>query len=301
MTREPKCAEWARLAAVDPAGTAGSYRGYVLVEWPLPWPRDVGEVGELQPLVAVLRDSGLRLQAVCGPGGRDELSRIVVYRQPIDDGWSWRATGVERLVPLSNLVQEAIDLVATNDGRATPGTDVLICGHGRRDVCCGSKGIQLVNHLQAGGALGSDVRLWRTSHLGGHRFAPTAVILPDATLWAFLDERSLAAIVQRNGDLRAACAGYRGCSALPSAAAQAVERAVLLELGWSLFDCHRRAAQVAPGRLRFDVRGADGEISTWHAIVSDGRHLPVPQCGESPDAAIERVAEVVVASLRRVA
>ena len=301
MTREPKCAEWARLAAVDPVGTAGSYAGYVLIEWPLPWPRDVGEVGELQPLVAALRGSGLRLQAVCAPGTRGDLNRVVVYRQLSDDGWSRTASGVERLVPLSTLVDEAIDLIATNDGYVTGGTDVLVCGHGRRDVCCGSKGIQLINRLHAGGELGRDVRLWRTSHLGGHRFAPTAVILPDATLWAFLDERSLAAIVRRRADLPSACAGYRGCSALPSAVAQAVERAVLLELGWSLFECHRRAVQLGPGRLRFDVRAANGEISAWHATVAEGRSLPVPQCGEPPDAAIERVAEVIVTSLRRVA
>jgi hypothetical protein len=299
MTREPKCAEWARSSAVDPSGTAGSYTGYVLVEWPLPWPRDVGEVGDLQPLVTALRGTGLRLQAVCAAEGRGDRTRVAVYRQPSHDGWSRRAIGVERLVHSSTLVDEAIDLVETSDGDVTGGIDVLICGHGRRDVCCGSKGIKLVDRVQGSGGLGRDVRLWRTSHLGGHRFAPTALVLPDATLWAFLDDQSLTAIVHRTGDLPASCAGYRGCSALPSPGAQAVERAVLLELGWSMLDASRRAVHVEPGRIRFEVRSANGEITTWDATVVEGRHMPIPQCGEPPEAATDYQAEVIVSSLTR--
>ncbi|MHB8464027.1 MAG: sucrase ferredoxin [Acidimicrobiales bacterium] len=301
MTREPRCAEWARSFAADPAGTAGSYTGYVLIEWPLPWPKDVGQIRELQPLVAALRGTGLRLQAVCAAEGRGERNRVVVYRQQSDDGWCRRADGVERLADWSTVVDEAIDLVATHDGETTKGTDVLICGHGRRDVCCGSRGVQLVSRVLGGGGLGRDVRIWRTTHLGGHRFAPTALVLPDATSWAFLDERSLAAVVHRTGDPKAVAGGYRGCSGLRSPAAQAVERAVLVELGWSVLDADRRAVHLEPGGLRFDVRGADGEIATWNATLVEGRNLPVPDCGERPDAATERSTELIVASLLRVA
>ena len=40
-----------------------------------------------------------------------------------------------------------------------------------------------------------DVRLWRTSHTGGHRFAPTAIALPSASLWAWADAALLAQVV----------------------------------------------------------------------------------------------------------
>ncbi len=52
---------------------------------------------------------------------------------------------------------------------------VLICTHGRRDRCCAKFGMPIYNALQA--ELGDAV--WQTTHLGGHRFAPTLLTLPD--------------------------------------------------------------------------------------------------------------------------
>jgi len=52
---------------------------------------------------------------------------------------------------------------------------VLICTHGRRDRCCAKFGIPVTLALRA--ELGDTV--WQTTHLGGHRFAPTLVTLPD--------------------------------------------------------------------------------------------------------------------------
>jgi hypothetical protein len=33
-----RCSAFARAEGLDPAGTAGSYRGYVVLDVPLPWP-----------------------------------------------------------------------------------------------------------------------------------------------------------------------------------------------------------------------------------------------------------------------
>lgn len=76
--------------------------------------------------------------------------------------------------------------------------DVLICTHGRRDVCCGKFGTALA--LRAEKVLrGTGVRIRRTSHLGGHRFAPTALVLPEGTLWAFADDDLLVRLIERSG------------------------------------------------------------------------------------------------------
>jgi hypothetical protein len=53
-----------RSEGLDPIGTAGCYRGFLLVEVPLPWPRDVGEIEELAVVVGVARQRDLRLQAI---------------------------------------------------------------------------------------------------------------------------------------------------------------------------------------------------------------------------------------------
>ena len=43
------------------------------------------------------------------------------------------------------------------------------------------------------------MRLWRTSHTGGHRFAPTFIVLPFATLWAWADPLLLRRVVAQEG------------------------------------------------------------------------------------------------------
>jgi hypothetical protein len=72
-----------------------------------------------------------------------------------------------------------------------PGTPVrepllLICTHGRRDVCCAVDGRALVTSVLAGNPE-MEPYVWESSHLGGHRFAPTALVLPTGYLYGRLD------------------------------------------------------------------------------------------------------------------
>ena len=55
---------------------------------------------------------------------------------------------------------------------------------------------------------GPDVR--RVSHLGGHRFAPTALVFPSGTAWANPDSRSLVDITSRDGEIGTMLDRYRG-------------------------------------------------------------------------------------------
>lgn len=48
---------------------------------------------------------------------------------------------------------------------------LFVCTNGKRDTCCAVNGLAIVR------ALNSD-RVLETTHLGGHRFAPTALLLP---------------------------------------------------------------------------------------------------------------------------
>ena len=70
----PLCAQWTREHQVDPVGTIGSYRCFLLVEWPLPWPRDIGDIPDLQPLVEKVARAEGRLQALV-PKNEDDARR----------------------------------------------------------------------------------------------------------------------------------------------------------------------------------------------------------------------------------
>jgi hypothetical protein len=56
---------------------------------------------------------------------------------------------------------------------AAPPT-LLICTNGQRDLCCARFGMSVYRSFAG---LAPD-RAWRTTHLGGHRFSPTSVLLP---------------------------------------------------------------------------------------------------------------------------
>ena len=60
----------------------------------------------------------------------------------------------------------------------------LVCAHAKRDRCCAIGGRPIAAAL-AGELPGL---VWECSHLGGHRFAPTALMLPLGAVYARLDE-----------------------------------------------------------------------------------------------------------------
>lgn len=59
---------------------------------------------------------------------------------------------------------------------AAPATTpwVLVCGNGRRDMCCAKHGTAVYRAL----AGRRDAEVWLSNHQGGHRFAANTVVLP---------------------------------------------------------------------------------------------------------------------------
>ena len=57
---------------------------------------------------------------------------------------------------------------------------ILVCTHGSRDKCCGMLGGALFHELNTKSEREGlhQNSVWQVSHLGGHRFAPTMIILP---------------------------------------------------------------------------------------------------------------------------
>jgi len=64
--------------------------------------------------------------------------------------------------------------------RANPVT--LVCTNGNRDICCALDGRKLINALEARGEVA-----WESTHLGGHRFTPNRLTLPDGRMYGGID------------------------------------------------------------------------------------------------------------------
>ncbi|MGZ4681198.1 MAG: sucrase ferredoxin [Acidimicrobiales bacterium] len=306
----PRCADWAREVGVDPVGTAVHARGWLLLDWPLPWPRDVAEIAALEPVRAAIAGTGIRVQLMVPPPDADRWSVVVHELGPGDDGWfsGYRRRAVS--VEPAHLIATALDLVtgandandANDANEADPlvdpaVTDVLLCGHGSRDRCCGSMGTALAVAAQAEG-----LAVRRTSHTGGHRFAPTGLLLPQGTAWAFLDDDALTRIISASGPVDDLLDRYRGSVALASPQRQAAERAVFGVVGWPWLQHRRRAVPLDgvgtdEGRVLVEAIDPAGRHRSWTVEVAAGRRLPVPECGRDPATAPKSETEVAVTSL----
>jgi hypothetical protein len=292
-----RCSAVTRAAGVDPIGSAGSYDGFVLVEHPLPWGRDISEQPALAGLVAALeaapgrwRVQGLVPEDPAGP------RRIIVFRR------SEPFTGYERAEATAgpgDLAAVAVGLMAGSGGETEPGTDVLVCTHGRRDVCCGTTGTSLWKELtERLHVFDGSVRLWRTSHTGGHRYAPTGAVFPSGQYWAWLDAELLRRIVQRRGEAAGVAAHYRGSAAMPGPAAQAVEREAFAAEGWAWLDYRRRGRETPDGTSAVvEFERPDGSRGTYEGTVVVERMVPVPVCGEPIEAATKAEPEIRVVDL----
>ncbi len=66
-------------------------------------------------------------------------------------------------------------------GRPVSEPTLLLCTNGARDRCCALLARPLLDRL-------ASTATWEASHLGGHRFAPTALRLPDRVAFGRLGE-----------------------------------------------------------------------------------------------------------------
>ena len=118
------------------------------------------------------RIGGARLQLIRRPQACTGVTVIAA-----DTGGKQPRAFSLRLDTLADLLD--VDIVALFEGGAgaEPVDEpvVLVCTHGIRDRCCAVEGIPVYNAL----AERTDGHVWQTTHLGGHRFAATLVVLPE--------------------------------------------------------------------------------------------------------------------------
>jgi hypothetical protein len=337
-----RCAAVHGSTGADPAGSAPNWDAIVVVEVPLPWPKDItsappfssfaGEPGGIllgpdgrrwRPQGVVPREgdgggpaegeppSGVRVMAFErspeGGGTPDDGRTPDGGRAPGDDGRAGPFQRREWCVPdldaaaalvaaLLGAEPDAVRAFAEHRDDPDPCTvDLLVCTHGTRDVCCGGTGAAVLSELV--GALGGEevggLRVWRTSHAGGHRFAATAVSLPDGTAWAHLGADVAAAVLRRDRPAGEVAPHCRGAVTLEGAVAQVADREGLRRHGWRWLDQDRVATVVAHER--------DTLATTVEVLAEDGtgvrvrveldRHIPMPTCGvvEGPEFTTEPV------------
>jgi hypothetical protein len=155
---------------------------------------------------------------------------------------------------------------------------LLVCTNGRRDVCCAVKG----RPVALGAAALHPGRVWEVTHTSGHRFAPTAVLLPAGTLHGHLDVAAAGELLRAAEQGATVLRGSRGRSTWPPPA-QVAELAVREEHGVLGLDALDVVAHEQTGERSWatEVRHLDGR--TWRVQVEsrDSAVLRSESCGKA--------------------
>lgn len=298
------CSVLSATLAEPSYGSATTATSWLALEQPGPWGRQAATESHLDHelggwLEARLSAAGGRLALIRSPGMHVDDHhggpRRVLVASCVP-GAEWLLTGpLDSPQVLAGLDFEAL---SAGDAEATmssvPGLvasaepHLLVCTNGRRDVCCAVRGRPVAAAIAADRA----GRVWETSHTGGHRYAPTALLLPSGVMLARLDPAAALEALDAagRGELPAGLHGPvhdRGRSALPPAV-QTAQSAVRAQTGETRLDA------LTPGAARphdgenvwlVDVTHADGRawrVTVCRSVVGPDRpescaKAPVPQ------------------------
>lgn len=279
-----RCSVQTAALGEHPAGSAGFARRVILVELPLPWPKKIDQHDLLSGLD--IGDKTVKLLGIRSSEATQlDRHRIICWeRTEPFRGFQRTEAMVDRSEIVSMVqsisdtgpaaISEPLEIAATTQ-------DLLICTHGTRDRCCGQLGTRL--HIDLDCAFAPDVRMWRTSHTGGHRFAPTGIHFPQGTTWSTLTPELTVAIVEQSLPTNRLTSHYRGNLGVHGRPAQIAEGAVFLEQGWSWLDTERTVdvAETEDVLAIATVRSADHETTV---TMRKQEAIPVPTCGEDLDA-----------------
>lgn len=124
--------------------------------------------------------------------------------------------------------------------------EMLVCTHGNVDVACARFGNPIYKMLRYEYAKDSQLRVWRCSHFGGHKFAPTLADFPDGHYWGHLEPDMLDQLVYRYGDVTRLRPFYRGWGGL-NPLEQVAEREIWMTEGWDWLSSRRQGKTINKG------------------------------------------------------
>lgn len=303
MTHQPPdsaqlCSRLSRAADEQAVGSAAEASCWVVLEQDGPWGARAAIESRLDP------DFGARMDAaVTAVGGRFALMRepgahvdrhrghrrLLIAGGPVEAPWLVHGT-VERPERLLDLPVDSLGdpspakvLTALPDLRIATGPVLLVCTNGKRDRCCAMVGRPVAETAHRA----RPKQVFETTHLGGHRFATTAVMLPSGHTYARLDPQSVEQVLAEaeRGLVPAVLADeahYRGRSGL-TRPQQVAEHAYRVARDDRRLPGPVVGEAVPIGTDHWDVRvGSGAERVGIRVARSVGDRLRPESCGKDP-------------------
>ncbi|MBD2677485.1 MULTISPECIES: sucrase ferredoxin [Nostoc] len=294
------CSLVSKANGEDLIGTAGTCEHWLIMEVPQPWPQEIFQknpiiksvIGLFQELIF---QHGVNLKPILIAPDREYshpgFTRIFYYYRPATLFSQFEKQ--EFVVPESKaadlltaifqqLIQQPNNLSQfqqyqqqTNDIR-----ELMVCTHAQVDLACGRFGTPIYRQLRKEYAPVSNekLRVWQTTHFGGHQFAPTLIDLPQGSLWGHLEPDVLDLLVQQNGSVFGLRQYYRGWTGL-SKFEQIAECEIWMQSGWNWLN-YLKAGKV----LAMEKDGNWAEVRIDFALpdgsTSGAYEATIEVCGE---------------------
>ena len=276
----PFCSDLARQRGEPLFASAVHVDVWFLLEYEGAWTAQATADNDLPPATQrwlqaqlALTDRG-RLQFIKRAAGRPEAGLtffVALAREAKPLLYEFRPADYEAL--------QQLDLAPLLNGDGSAVADrlrltplYLVCTNGKRDRCCARDGLALYQALAE--RVGSAA--WQTTHLGGHRFAPTLISFPEGAVYGRLAPADVDSFIRTQARGRLAPAHLRGRSCYP-APAQAAAHFLRSQRGlneWASFRLLELSeeAQRPDGTARWTVRFEEAESGRIHRL-SVGRTL----------------------------
>ncbi len=296
-----KCAAFSKSAGEIAVGSAAGWDRCLIIETPRPW---AGNVETSITFPAAVMET-LDMAAKAGNDTRllcvapdDEytdpgLSTVMLLSRPDTHFSTYDKHDYQAPREAVPALVEA--LLRRNGGldafeqyrRHTSGVrDVLVCTHGSRDNCCASLGYPVYQTLRRRLApeRNGGMRVWQSSHLGGHRFAPNILDLPTGRSWVRPEEDDLEALIDQTRPASDVAHLYRGWSGLHTPYEQVVEQAILAQQGWSWTrrdaagEVTRKSGDGRRAEVRISYADDDGRQRAYEAVVEQTEDAPRIDC-----------------------
>jgi hypothetical protein len=304
-----RCATVSRSLDEPLSGTAPTATTWLLLEQPGPWGVEALTSSHLDralghALKRAADGTGVRIALIRRPGRHADPgapSERQVYAAHTVPGRVWLRTATVR-DPRRLLGLDLAALGAGDHGTFDTalggrphdrGPLALVCTNGKRDRCCALLGRPLAAELTASGVPG----VWEVTHLGGHRFSPTVLVLPYGYSYGRAEAHAVKEVLHGVQEGRIVVQGCRGSSAWdrPGQAAELAVRSAACEYAADALSVVRSEGE-AP---RWEVTVAHADGRRWRVVVAKGASLPPrpESCGASVLGAPARMDVVAVREL----
>ena len=168
-------------------GTAPRVDFWILLEYTEMWGHDPIKTNTLPSDVQLWMT---RMVASLIEGGRFPRVQMIRGNRASSSGYSiYIAQSGQLRHHTLNSYDKILDLDINKEiGQLVESNTYFVCTHGTRDRCCAKYGHRTWTVLHEL----SDGRAWQCSHLGGHRFAPNVLVLPQGRLYGRVRAESAA-------------------------------------------------------------------------------------------------------------